>query len=265
MILPPGPWTQVVYVFIISILRYALLGGIAFLIFYVLLKNSSRFAKIQQRWPSNKDYQREILYSVLTFFIFALVPLVLNHPSVKAHTTIYKNIDKYPSWYFILVFPVMLIMHDTYFYFMHRMMHHPRLFKFFHLIHHKSTNPSPWAAFAFNPAEAVIESGIIYVFAFTIPIHIAHIFVFLIFMTAYNVYGHLGFELYPKGFNKHWLGKWFNTSVNHNMHHQYFKGNYGLYFTFWDRLMNTMQEDYDEQFETITSLNAQSKKGELVK
>lgn len=257
MLLSSSPWAQALYVFILSIIRYVLFGGIAFLIFYVLLKQRSRFAKIQPRWPVGKDYQREIIYSVVTFLIFAMVPLVLNHPFVKPYTTIYPNINAHSVWYSILIFPVMLIMHDTWFYFTHRLMHHPNLFTFFHIIHHKSTNPSPWAAFAFNPAEAVVESGIIYVFAFTIPVHIVHILVFLVFMTIYNVYGHLGFELYPRGFNKHWFGKWINTSVNHNMHHQYFKGNYGLYFTFWDRVMNTLQKDYDDRFEKVTSASQQ--------
>ena len=257
---PANLWGQTVYVFIFSVMRYVFFGGIAFLIFYVLLKKSNRFKKIQQRWPTIKDYQREITYSMITFCIFALVPLVLNNPSIKPHTIIYTKINQYPVWYSIVIFPVMLVLHDCYFYFTHRMMHHPRLFNFFHLVHHKSTNPSPWAAFAFNPSEAIVESGIIYVFAFTIPIHFLHIFTFLIFMTAYNVYGHLGFELYPKGFNKHWLGRWMNTSVNHNMHHQYFKGNYGLYFTFWDRVMNTLRKDYDERFAAVTSCGEQAMK-----
>jgi sterol desaturase/sphingolipid hydroxylase (fatty acid hydroxylase superfamily) len=72
-------------------------------------------------------------------------------------------------------------------------------------------------------------------------------------MIVYNVYGHLGYELYPKGFNKHWLGRWINTSVNHNQHHQYFTGNYGLYFTFWDRIMGTIRKDYDQRFEEVTN------------
>lgn len=255
MLFPSKSWTQAEYVFILSIIRYIFFAGSAFLIFYVLLKNSHRFSKIQVRWPNKKDYRREVSYSLITFFIFALVPIILNHPLVKPHTTIYRRINQYPTWYFLLVFPVMLIVHDTYFYFTHRIMHHPRLFNLFHLIHHKSTNPSPWAAFAFNPAEAVIESGIIYVFAFAFPVHYLHIFYFLIFMTAYNVYGHLGFELYPRGFNKHWMGRWFNTSVNHNMHHQYFKGNFGLYFTFWDRVFKTFREDYDDRFDAVTAGN----------
>ncbi|MCW3090812.1 MAG: sterol desaturase [Ferruginibacter sp.] len=253
MLLPADPIGQAVYVFILSIIRYAFFGGIAFFIFYVILKKQKVFTKIQSSWPKSNDYKRELLYSFITFFIFALVPLELNHPAIKPYSKIYRKLNEHSTLYFVMVFPLMLIIHDAYFYFTHRLMHHPKLFKFFHIIHHKSTNPSPWAAFAFNPTEAVIESGIIYVFAFCFPVHFIHIFAFLIFMTAYNVYGHLGFELYPKGFNKHWLGKWINTSVNHNLHHQYFKGNYGLYFTFWDRIMNTLRNDYDARFENVTS------------
>ena len=63
--------------------------------------------------------------------------------------------------------------------------------------------------------------------------------------------GHLGYEIFPKGMNRHWLGKWINTSVNHNMHHKYFHGNYGLYFTFWDRLMGTTRSDYDKVFDEV--------------
>jgi len=37
------------------------------------------------------------------------------------------------------------------------------------------------------------------------------------------------------------------------MNHQYFKGNYGLYFTIWDRLMGTMNKNYDKSFEEIKS------------
>jgi sterol desaturase/sphingolipid hydroxylase (fatty acid hydroxylase superfamily) len=74
---------------------------------------------------------------------------------------------------------------------------------------------------------------------------------FFVFSLVYNVYGHLGFEIYPKGFNKNWFGKWMNTSVSHNLHHQYFKGNYGLYFTIWDRLMGTLRPDYDAAFENL--------------
>lgn len=235
--------------------RYFLVAGFAFVLFYILLRKNFSSRKIQKRFPASKDYFREIGYSAMTILLFALVTLLfLRHPLLAPHTTIYKNIDDYGWGWFILAFPVMFLMHDAYFYWTHRLMHHPLLFKYFHLVHHKSVNPSPWAAYAFHPLEAIVEVGIFVVFLFTIPIHKLHFFIFFFLSIVYNVYGHLGWELYTKGFSRHWLGKWINTSVNHNQHHQYFKGNYGLYFLFWDRLMGTIRSDYDNRFDEVKEL-----------
>lgn len=232
--------------------RYFMIAGLAFLLFYVLWRNRFFYQKIQARFPKNQDYLREIFYSFLTICIFSFVSVVLFvHPQVAPHTTRYLQISDYGWGYYLLVYPLMLLMHDTYFYFAHRLMHHKALFKWFHLVHHKSTNPSPWAAYAFHPLEAVVEVGIVIIFLFTIPIHKSHLLIFFLMMIIYNVYGHLGYELYPKGFSKTALGRWINTSVNHNQHHQYFTGNYGLYFLFWDRIFGTVREDYDAKYEEV--------------
>jgi Delta7-sterol 5-desaturase len=232
--------------------RYLIIASIAYIIWYVVLKKMIANKKIQQRYPKFKDYAREIGFSITTIFVMSFIPaLILGSPELAKHTKFYTDINQHSMVYFVLAFPLMAIMHDTYFYWMHRLMHHPSVFKLVHLVHHKSTNPSPFAAYAFHPLEAVVEAGIFVVFVFTIPVHLVHLLFFFLFMMIYNVYGHLGWELYPKGFSRHWFGKWINTSVNHNMHHQYFKGNYGLYFLFWDRLMGTIRPDYDEKFDEV--------------
>jgi len=242
-------WDKFLWLLLDNADKYFLIAAPVFLIFYVLLKKKIFYKKIQARFPKLKDYAREIFFSTLSIIIFSVPPLVMLYSdSIRPHTTYYENIDDYGMLYLILAFPLMLLMHDTWFYWIHRMMHSPRLFKMFHLVHHRSTNPSPWAAYAFHPLEAIVESLIFVIFLFTIPIHSIHLMTFFVFSLLYNVYGHLGFELYPKGFNKHWLGKWMNTSVSHNQHHQYFKGNYGLYFTIWDRMMGTLRTDYDSAF-----------------
>ena len=233
-------------------LRYFIIAGFAFLICYVFLKNKIAHKKIQLRFPVFKDYQREILYSFLTIIIFSFIPFIfLGNKDIRKYTTFYTDVNQYGRTYFWLAFPLMLLMHDTYFYWTHRLMHHPKLFNVFHLLHHKSTNPSPWAAFAFHPLEAFVEIGIFLVLLFTIPIAQFHLFFFFLFMMLYNVYGHLGWELYPANFQRTVIGKWINTSVNHNQHHQYFKGNYGLYFLWWDRWMNTIRNDYDTKFDEV--------------
>lgn len=232
--------------------RYTVVAGVAFFAFYVLSKGVTGNKKIQQHFPMARDYVREIGYSIITILIFGCVPAVFIHnEQVAAYTTLYPRIQDYGWPYFFLAFPLMLIMHDTYFYWTHRMMHHRSLFKLFHLVHHQSTNPSPWAAYAFHPLEAVVEAGILVVFLFTIPIHKLHFLIFFMFMIIYNVYGHLGWEIYPRGFQQTKVGRWINTAVAHNQHHQYFKGNYSLYFLFWDRIMGTLRKDYEEQFEKV--------------
>ena len=232
--------------------RYFFFAGLAFLVFYVILRKKNYFKKIQERFPRSRDYFREMGYSVLTILLFAIVPLLLiKDPAISKYTTYYTDISQYGKVYFYSAFIIMFFMHDTYFYWVHRLMHHPRLFKWFHLVHHKSVNPSPWAAYAFHPLESVVEVFIVVLFLFTIPIHKFHLVFFFLFMIIYNVYGHLGYELYPHGFSKHPIGKWINTSVNHNQHHQYFKGNYGLYLLFWDRVMGTIRTDYDQRFEEV--------------
>jgi len=234
--------------------RYFLVAGIAFVLFYVLLRKNISYKKIQTKYPRLSDYGREIGFSAFTMSLFALVPLIfIKNKSVVVHTTLYTKIDQHGWLYFFLAFPLMFIIHDTYFYCMHRLMHHRKIFRLFHLVHHQSTNPSPWAAYAFHPLEAIIEVGIYPIFLFTIPLHYLHFIIFFLLSIIYNVYGHLGFELYPKGFSSHWLGKWINTSVNHNQHHQHFKGNYGLYFLFWDRMMGTLRQDYDEKFREVNA------------
>jgi sterol desaturase/sphingolipid hydroxylase (fatty acid hydroxylase superfamily) len=245
-------WDKVVWQLLDIADKYFLIAAPVFFIFYVLLKRRILYKKIQLKFPKLKDYAREIIFSTLSIIIFSIPPLLLlGSDTLRPHTSFYTNVNEHGKLYLVLAFPLMIIMHDAYFYWIHRLMHSPLLFKMFHLVHHKSTNPSPWAAYAFHPFEAILESLVFVIFLFTIPIHPILLTGFFIFSLAYNVYGHLGFELYPQGFNKHWLGKWINTSVSHNQHHQYFKGNYGLYFTVWDRLMGTLRTDYDSAFDEL--------------
>lgn len=66
-----------------------------------------------------------------------------------------------------------------------------------------------------------------------------------------NVYGHLGYEIAPKWFRYSVLFQILNTSTHHNLHHSKFKGNYGLYSRFWDRVMKTENPDYVKYYDQI--------------
>src|ERR1700739_1193498 len=171
--------------------RYFMIAGIAWLVWYKLLYRNAWYKKIQSKKPLNKDYAREISYSILTMLIFAAVPVLILDTPLKKFTQYYPDIHDHSMLWFWLAFPVMAVVHDTYFYLMHRLMHHPKLFKYFHLLHHKSTNPSPWAAYAFHPLEAILEAGVFIVFVLIMPVTKIHLLFFFLFMIIYNVYGHL--------------------------------------------------------------------------
>lgn len=236
---------------LVIFLRYAVIALAAFLIFYRLKRKTWAYRKIQLRFPQDRDYWREFGYSVLTSVIFAAIGYVVFFTPFRAFTRVYVHYSDHSTAYFLFSIVLILLVHDTYFYWTHRAMHHPRVYRFVHRVHHLSVNPSPWAAFAFHPLEAVVEAGIIVLVALLFPVHPLAIAIFLLIMMVYNVYGHLGYELYPRGFSRHPLGRWINTSVNHNQHHETFKGNYGLYFLWWDRWMHTLRTDYDDKFEEV--------------
>jgi len=231
---------------------YFMFAAGAFIIFYLLLKKPLWFRKIQKKLPRIKDYGRDVLFSLISVTIFASMALLVFH-FLKPYTNTYEEIATYGWSYYIFSWGAMFLIHDTYFYWMHRTMHHPLLYKYIHKIHHKSTNPSPWTAYAFHPIEAVLEVSILPILAFSFPIHGMAIGWFFMFQIIFNVYAHLGFELLPKGFHKTWVGKYISTSVAHNLHHDKFHGNYGLYFLFWDRITGTLRKDYDSTYQITTS------------
>ncbi len=237
-------------------IRYLIVAGFAFLFFYILFKNQVAARKIQPRFPLSKDYRRDLGYSLLTIAFFAVVALI-TFVWLKPYHILYDDLGDKPAGYWVLTLIPMFFIHDFYFYWIHRMMHHPKLFRSVHKIHHLSTNPSPWTAYAFHPLEALLEVGIIPILAFTVPTHRYMIMLFMIFQIVYNVYGHLGYELFPKGFHKSRIGRFVNTSVAHNLHHHKFHGNYGLYTLIWDRLFGTLRADYDETYVQTTEREKQ--------
>ncbi len=77
-----------------------------------------------------------------------------------------------------------------------------------------------------------------------------------------NVVGHLGYELYPSGFNKHWFFRFKTVGTHHNMHHEKVHGNYGLYFIWWDIFFKTEFENYESTFEGIHQKIQETKSAE---
>ncbi|WP_242206478.1 sterol desaturase family protein [Aestuariivivens insulae] len=215
-------------------LRYFFVAGIPYLWLYVIGKDKYRGYKIQKKQPSVSQVVLEVKYSLITFCVYSSgIWLFLNWLK-NGYTQNYTNIDEFGNVYFVFSVFIMIIMHDTYSYWIHRLMHHNAIFKYTHLLHHKFKNPSPWSAFAFHPFESVLTMGIIPIIIFTIPWHNWSLVIFITWMIFYDTFVHLGYNIKQLK-----LFKFQNTPLDHDVHHRNSKYNFGLYFTFWDRLMGT--------------------------
>lgn len=163
-------------------------------------------------------------------------------------TKMYFTADKYGYLYMLLSLLAYIFIHDTYFYWIHRLMHLKPVFKWVHKTHHLSHTPSPFASLAFSPPEAVLQFGINLVMIFIIPLHPVVFFIFATYNMILNTAGHIGFEIVPSFFIRHWFFKYGLTVTHHDMHHSKLNCNYGLYFIFWDKLMGTNHKDYEKNF-----------------
>jgi lathosterol oxidase len=239
------------YIFLVSLMRYFLIAGVPFILCYYAFKYKMEIYKIQNKVIKKKDIVREIVHSTQTTFIFTIIAWAILFSPLNQYTLVYKNIDDFPYWWIIISLVLSLIIHDTYFYWMHRLLHHKRIYKYTHVIHHKSTNPSPWTSYSFHILEAIAEGMILLVLAFILPLHQVTMLLFTIIGFIINVYGHLGYEIAPKKLRNSFIFKIINTSVYHNLHHSQFNGNYGLYFRFWDRIMKTENPDYVKHFDIL--------------
>lgn len=238
-------------IFTVQVIRYFVLAGIPFIITYILFAKWFAKSKIQKRLAARADFTREILHSLQSTIILSIIGYIVLASPFSKYTQVYRDIHKFPLWWIVGGTILSLIIQDTYFYWMHRTLHHKNLFKYTHLLHHKSTNPSPWTSYSFHFFEAWTEGAILIIISMIMPIHTLTIFLFTVTSFIVNVYGHLGYEIAPRWFRKSFLFQFINSSVYHNMHHSKFKGNYGLYFRVWDRIMKTEHPDYVKEYDLI--------------
>ncbi|PEQ12203.1 sterol desaturase [Novosphingobium sp. PC22D] len=182
----------------------------------------------------------ELRWSLLSALIYG-VPAGIVAWGWREHgwTRIYDRWDAWPLWWLPLSVLAYLFVHDTWFYWTHRWMHRPRIFRLAHAVHHASRPPTAWAAMSFHPIEALTGAVVVPVLVFLIPIHVAMLGVVLLVMTVMGITNHMGWEMFPRAFVHSRLGDWLITASHHHRHHEQYKCNYGLYFRVWDRLCRT--------------------------
>lgn len=190
-----------------------------------------------QRW-------KEFLRSLRTVVVFSAVGTTVFLAYRLGLNRFYEAPGEYGWPWLVASFPVLLVLHDAWFYWTHRLLHHRRVFTGVHRTHHLSVAPTTWAAYSFSVPEAFVQALFLPVVLLVVPLHSSVVFAWLLWMVLRNVMGHSGMELLPRRWLAGWWGRWMTTTLHHEMHHAYGHTNYGLYFTWWDRWCGTEHPAY---------------------
>jgi Delta7-sterol 5-desaturase len=230
--------------FCIILLRYFLVAGAIYLVFYLPIVQTLINRHLIHQFPSWLSIQHDINLSILSTGVFALTAATIMLAYNNGYTLLYSHPQQYRLWYLGVSYVAVLILQDTYFFFTHRLCHHPLLFRWLHKGHHQSRYPTPLTSFAFDPLDAVTQSLFLVAIVFVIPLHFITLIAILTTMTIWSVLNHLELILLPTSFPHHWLGRWFIGPSHHSIHHLKHTVHYGLYFTFWDNIFGTQDSNY---------------------
>lgn len=233
--------------------RYVVIAGLFHGVFYLWFPKQFEQRKINRRSYKKDQYRKEIFWSAITAGIFSIATAILLLLWQKGFTKVYFDVNEYPMWWLPVSLGIAMLLHETYYYWLHRWMHVPAVFRIVHKVHHDSNITSPWTAFSFHPLEGVLQAIFLPLLLMFLPMHIYVIILQLTIMTFSSVINHLDIEIYPRKFNHHFLGKWLIGATHHSLHHKQFKYNYGLYFTFWDKWKQTESPLYNSLFDQKTT------------
>jgi Delta7-sterol 5-desaturase len=236
--------------FRIEMIRYAVAaGGLSFALW--LGKRWADSRRIQLRAPNAADRWHEVRHSLQTIVVFAISTMLTIALSQAGIIHLSRALP--PLWLAGLEFVSIVIAHDAYFYWMHRGLHLKAMFRRAHATHHMSRTPTPFAAYSFAPIESVTESAFLPLFLLLVPFHGIVVLAFLLHQIMRNVLGHMGHEFAWSGFTRSRWTRWLTTTTHHDLHHAEGRYNFGLYFTWWDRMMGTEHPRYHEKFDAIVA------------
>lgn len=246
------------HVFAFDFGRYIIAATLMWAVVWLMMRSASlRHRKIQKRAATSADMRREWLASVQSCLVYVAVTIFVVWGK---ETGLLKDIDhSYGLWTNLAILAGLIVAHDAYFYWAHRTMHHPRLFKFFHRHHHRSVTPTAFAAYSFSIPEAIVMALFVPLWQYFVATPGVILFTFLNFQIIRNVMGHAGVELMPRWWLSSPLTRWINSTTHHDLHHAgSFTHNYGLYFTWWDRLMGTEHPHYHATFARVVDAERES-------
>jgi sterol desaturase/sphingolipid hydroxylase (fatty acid hydroxylase superfamily) len=228
--------------------RYAIFAVGTWLVIWVALAGVLRRRKIRPDTPGARQLVIEFLVSLRSVAIFSTLSLIPYGLELMGHFDGHRIAKSWgPVWFWVSL-ALMIVAHDAYFYWVHRIIHDPRLFRRFHRRHHRSHNPSPFSAYSFDIGEAALMGIFVPIWVLAVPTAWPAVGLFVLHQIVRNTLGHCGYEVMPARRDGRPLFDFMTTVTHHDLHHAQAGYNYALYFTWWDRWMGTEHPAYHARF-----------------
>ncbi|XP_010789710.1 methylsterol monooxygenase 1-like [Notothenia coriiceps] len=132
------------------------------------------------------------------------------------------------------------VVEDTWHYFLHRALHHRKIYKHIHKVHHEFTSPFGMQAEYAHPAETLILGTGFFIGIMMFCNHVFLLWAWVSFRLLETIDVHSGYDI---PMNPLHLIPFYAGTRFHDFHHMNFVGNYASTFTWWDKLLMT-----DSQF-----------------
>ncbi|KAF3491126.1 lathosterol oxidase [Arthroderma uncinatum] len=212
------------------------------------LEYHPRFLKNQVR--------QEIVSSMMAVPWINILTLPFFLAEVRGKSFLYTRVDEY-GWAWLGVSAILfMIWNDFLIYWIHRLEHHPSVYKYIHKPHHKWIMPTPWAALAFHPLDGYVQSLPYHVFVFVCPVQKYLYMAMFVLVQIWTIFIHDGDMI-----SGHWLEKYINSPAHHTLHHLYFTVNYGQYFTWADNYFDSHRTPCPELDPLHDALRVMREKG----
>ncbi|MDK1384179.1 sterol desaturase family protein [Sinorhizobium sp. 8-89] len=201
--------------------------------------------KIQKGRGSDKRRKAEIRQSLASMFSASLPLAIGLYAQQKGWAPAPWAFN---WWAAVPLFVLCLFLYDSWFYFMHRLLHTKWLYPL-HALHHKSIAPTIWSTYSEDVFDNFLLQGFSAVIVFAVPFPPTILIGQRLFEHFNGMFGHCGFEYFASSTARYPSPLLCTTF--HDQHHSGFRYNYGNYFSFWDRVLGTISPNYDHRVKTF--------------
>ncbi len=198
--------------------------------------------RIQSRRPRPQDLVWPSIGMWLANNLLMLAAVAAAWPLLQ-HSGIHAG--PLPPWYVIAVQVVFFIFLDDFlFYWMHRSLHVPWLFKRIHGWHHRILTPWAITGHYMHPIEYLLTGATALVGPLLLSSHVVTLWIWFTFRQWEAAEGHCGYE-FP--WTPTHLLPFTDGAVHHDVHHARVRGNYAGFLAYLDGLFGTYSRGYEAE------------------